>query len=52
MDVTELGTNVILGCSTSPSARCAIGCASFEDVQALGRVMSGALSSIEHDDSN
>ena len=52
MDVTELDPNVMLACSTSPSGRCASWFASFEDVQALGRIMSGALSSIEHDDSD
>jgi hypothetical protein len=54
MDLTELDSNVILGGLLHPPLLhvAQIGCASFEDVQALGRIMSGVLSSIEHDDSD
>jgi hypothetical protein len=52
MDLAELDPDVILGCSTSLLHVAQIGCTSFEDVQALGRIMSGVLSSIEHDDSD
>jgi hypothetical protein len=52
MDVTELDPSKIWVAPPPLLHVAQIGCASFEDVHALGRIMSGVLSSIEHDDSD